>query len=102
MGLFSISTIALSLFCLTGVMAAVMVVMSIWSHNKHISQEGWIDEPRLPEARPSDQLIDEVCELAQSGQKIEAIKLYRQNTGAGLVEAKDAVEALDCDEEQEE
>ena len=99
MGLLSFSTIFLSLFCLAGVMAAVMVVMSIWSHNNHISKDGWIDEPRPPEPESNEQLIDEVCDLAQSGQKIEAIKLYRQNTGAGLVEAKEAVEALECDEE---
>lgn len=35
-----------------------------------------------------------VLELARSGQKIEAIKLYRTQTGAGLKEAKDFVESL--------
>lgn len=99
MGLFSFSTIFLSVFCLAGVMATVMVVMSIWSHNNHISKDGWIDEPQPPDPGPPGHLIDEVCDLAQSGQKIQAIKLYRQSTGAGLVEAKEAVEALDCDEE---
>jgi ribosomal protein L7/L12 len=99
MGLLSISTLLLSLLCLAGLMAAAMVVASIWSHNRHISQEGWIEEPKMPEAGPSEQLIDEVCELSQSGQKIEAIKLYRQNTGAGLVEAKEAVEALECNDD---
>lgn len=33
-------------------------------------------------------------ELLRGGQKIEAIKRYRERTGAGLKEAKDAVEAL--------
>lgn len=32
--------------------------------------------------------------LIEKGQTIEAIKLYRERTGAGLKEAKDAVEAL--------
>jgi large subunit ribosomal protein L7/L12 len=36
----------------------------------------------------------DVVALAQGGNKIEAIKLYRQRTGAGLAEAKDAVEGL--------
>jgi ribosomal protein L7/L12 len=36
----------------------------------------------------------EVVALARSGQKIEAIKRYRELTGAGLAEAKQAVEAL--------
>ena len=35
-----------------------------------------------------------VQQLMQSGQKIEAIKLYRQVTGVGLKEAKDAVEGM--------
>ncbi len=33
-------------------------------------------------------------ELMREGKKIEAIKLYRESHGAGLKEAKDAVEAL--------
>jgi ribosomal protein L7/L12 len=33
--------------------------------------------------------------LIRTGQKIEAIKQYRERTGSGLKEAKDAVEALE-------
>jgi large subunit ribosomal protein L7/L12 len=40
-------------------------------------------------APPGQQLAD----LIRSGRKIEAIKLYRSQTGVGLKEAKDAVEA---------
>lgn len=36
--------------------------------------------------------LDAVDELVRSGKKVEAIKRYRQLTGAGLVEAKEAVE----------
>lgn len=36
----------------------------------------------------------QVLLLMQAGKKIEAIKIYRQETGSGLKEAKDAVEAL--------
>jgi len=32
--------------------------------------------------------------LLQQGRKIEAIKLYRERTGVGLAEAKEAVEAM--------
>ena len=39
-------------------------------------------------------LEDRILPLLQSGEKIEAIKLYRQKTGLGFKEAKDAVEAL--------
>ena len=37
-------------------------------------------------------LSSEVCRLAENGEKIEAIKLHREQTGVGLKEAKDAVE----------
>src|SRR5262249_8900659 len=36
----------------------------------------------------------ELIELLNQGLKIEAIKRYRQRTGVGLKEAKDAVDAL--------
>jgi hypothetical protein len=36
----------------------------------------------------------ELLDLLRRGRKIDAIKLHRQRTGAGLKEAKDAVEAL--------
>jgi ribosomal protein L7/L12 len=36
-----------------------------------------------------------VLELIQAGKKIDAIKLYRELTGVGLAEAKDAVDRLD-------
>ena len=58
--------------------------------------------PSAPNATPfsaaagaiaPDQLA-EIKRLVQAGQKIEAIKLYRRLTGAGLKAAKDSVEAL--------
>jgi hypothetical protein len=41
-----------------------------------------------------DPLADEVQALLKQGRKIEAIKLYRERTGAGLKEAKEAVESI--------
>jgi large subunit ribosomal protein L7/L12 len=38
--------------------------------------------------------LDEVRQLKNSGKLINAIKLYRENTGVGLKEAKDTVEGL--------
>ncbi len=38
--------------------------------------------------------LQEIARLARAGQKIEAIKLFRQTFGTGLKEAKDAVEAI--------
>ena len=45
------------------------------------------------QAQLSD-LDSEIIDLMRQRQKIEAIKLYRANTGAGLVEAKSHVESL--------
>jgi ribosomal protein L7/L12 len=36
----------------------------------------------------------EVLELARSGRKIQAIKVYRELTGVGLAEAKDVVDRI--------
>ena len=44
-------------------------------------------------------LADTLASLIQNGQKIEAIKQYRERTGSGLKEAKDAVEALERGEQ---
>lgn len=46
-------------------------------------------------ANVDDRFRRELIELLRKGRKIEAIKAYRARTGAGLKEAKDAVEALD-------
>jgi ribosomal protein L7/L12 len=37
----------------------------------------------------------DVVQLINSGNKIQAIKLYRERTGLGLAEAKDAIEAFE-------
>jgi len=47
-----------------------------------------------PAASPTDDLESRVLEELQAGGKISAIKLYREQTGVGLKEAKDVVEAL--------
>ncbi|MDF3302990.1 ribosomal protein L7/L12 [Streptomyces tropicalis] len=38
--------------------------------------------------------VDEVQGLVREGKRIEAIKVYREATGAGLKEAKEAVDRL--------
>ncbi len=42
-----------------------------------------------------DAAIAEVRALLRAGRKIEAIKRYREVTGVGLKDAKDAVEAME-------
>ena len=41
-----------------------------------------------------EDLEEEIRQLLNSGNRIQAIKTYREKTGAGLAEAKEAVEAL--------
>jgi ribosomal protein L7/L12 len=47
-----------------------------------------------PMAAGDDPRMAEVRALAAGGRKIEAIKVYREITGLGLKEAKDAVDAM--------
>jgi ribosomal protein L7/L12 len=51
----------------------------------------------LLEGKPAPEGIDvqQIQELVRAGKKIEAIKLVRAQTGLGLKEAKDAVEAIE-------
>ncbi len=56
--------------------------------------------PPTPGTESAPEAIDpgfreELQALTAQGRKVEAVKLYRERTGAGLKEAKDAVDALD-------
>ena len=53
-------------------------------------------QPRFAGARASAPFDDEARRLAFAGQKIQAIKLVREQTGIGLAEAKAYVEALEA------
>jgi ribosomal protein L7/L12 len=52
-------------------------------------------QPPPPVDRPAPALEEQVRRLVDQGRKIEAIKLYREVTGTGLKEAKEAVEMLE-------
>jgi ribosomal protein L7/L12/DNA-directed RNA polymerase subunit RPC12/RpoP len=51
-------------------------------------------EGRIGSAFQQAAQLAEVTRLAQAGQKIEAIKLFRQLTGVGLKDAKDVVDGI--------
>jgi len=57
-----------------------------------------VSPPSVASAASVDQAtrLAEVVQLLRAGQKIEAIKLYRQILPVGLKEAKDAVEAMEA------
>ena len=50
---------------------------------------------------PSGVDVDQIQQLLRDGKKIDAIKLVREQTGLGLKEAKDAVEAIERGESVE-
>ena len=50
-----------------------------------------------PMVRPNADLEQQVRSLLDQGQKLEAVKLYKGQTGASLREAKQAVEAMQAD-----
>jgi ribosomal protein L7/L12 len=50
-----------------------------------------------PIDKPSADLEQQVRSLLDQGRKIAAVKLYRDQTGLGLAEAKEAVEAMHAD-----
>jgi ribosomal protein L7/L12 len=49
------------------------------------------------EKRLSDEGMDEVRTLVEAGNKIEAIKRYRELTNLGLKEAKDEIDSMERD-----
>lgn len=61
-----------------------------------------VEEPvEPPTLRLTDaELLDQVKYLIRAGQKVEAVKLYREVKGCGLKEAKDRVEAIERELQQ--
>ena len=49
---------------------------------------------RVPPTAAGGEWMEEVRAFVAKGQIIQAIKVYREHTGTGLKEAKDAVEAM--------
>lgn len=54
------------------------------------------DDDVVVDGQPSDDEAwrDEIIDLLKSGQKIAAIRLYREHTGAGLKDSKEIVEGI--------
>ena len=73
-----------------GLVAAAFVV-GLWIGRSTGTNPAHTASPLPP---PSATTLAEVKRLRDSGNKIEAIKTYREETGAGLKEAKDVVERI--------
>ncbi|MER5940850.1 ribosomal protein L7/L12 [Streptomyces sp. NPDC001928] len=83
-------------FILIGVLAVMGVQSRISQADKRVARverklDLVIDHLGLRENEPR---MDEVLALLRDDKKIQAIKVYREITGAGLKEAKDAVERM--------
>ena len=52
------------------------------------------DLPHGDRAGDHSEIVEQIVESLKQGKKIQAIKDYRESTGAGLKESKEAIEAL--------
>ena len=93
-------------YLLAGVGALIVIALLMWLSRKNSAKDtftGNVDssgQTDLPSANSSSNIAPgsaeaEVCALLNSGKKIEAIKRVREQTGLGLKEAKDLVDALE-------
>lgn len=64
----------------------------------HLAERAGVGEAELFRLRGEIglQIPERSRQLLAEGKKIEAIKVYREETGAGLKDAKDAVEAYEA------
>jgi ribosomal protein L7/L12 len=70
------------------IIIGVVVVLVVAGISWQLAGQGETSEP------PPNLTDDDILKIAQQGQKIEAIKLYRALYGVGLKDAKDAVEKM--------
>jgi hypothetical protein len=80
----SLATAAYSMFFVVGLVLIKDVVVDLWIARRCVATTPMIAE--------SSGLSPRVEALIASGRKIEAIKAYREETGVGLKEAKEAVD----------
>ena len=79
-----LATAAYSMFFAVGLALIRDVVVALWIERSRVNPTRVITE--------GSSLSPRVGALLASGRKIEAIKVYREETGVGLEEAKKAVE----------
>jgi hypothetical protein len=89
------------------IVVAIVVLRRLFGHKpiepfsrqppKLVPKDGGTVTIEVPsqELEIDPKVFEEIRTLAESGQKIEAIKLLREATGLGLTEAKQIVDSLD-------
>ena len=83
----------LSLPLVIAVIALIVIMLALLLRGVTISHTDLLQAPRIVMLSP--ELEGEVADLLVSGQKIEAIKRVREETDAGLKEAKDLIEKIE-------
>jgi ribosomal protein L7/L12 len=101
-------TLILAVLCFGAVIVLGAIVIALLLQNWQASRDERQEMPE-PDHRPlpasqttgeiDERSLAQIAALLKAGNKIGAIKVYRQVTGMGLKEAKDAVEALEQDAE---
>jgi len=108
-----LSILIISGLCISMMLAAVVAVLVVWMQNRqesaanpdhtHVSDllplpgTGSSNPPSFETIHSAEAagLEAKARALVLAGKKLEAIKVYREVTGVGLAEAKNAVEALE-------
>jgi large subunit ribosomal protein L7/L12 len=83
----------MEMYEIIGIVAAAFVV-GLWIGRSTGADQAPVAPPPPPLPPPPGAALAEIKRILDRGDKIEAIKMYRKETGAGLKEAKDAVERL--------
>lgn len=83
-----------NILIVVGVVVAVVVLSWITSVLRGRQQDQMDNAQGFRPTPDPNSGPDDILRLALAGNKIEAIKLYREIHGVGLKEAKDAVEKL--------
>jgi hypothetical protein len=75
--------------------AVAIALRPIWVRLRHAPAMTRELATLPPPPPPSDDLVGRTRELLAQGEKIQAIKVWRDATGVGLKEAKDAVDGIE-------
>jgi len=80
-------------------LGTILFLVGIYQGNKKTSAENFVKNGELPSIEDLSSKLDEeadrnIRELLSRNQKIEAIKLFREKTGAGLKESKEYIDSL--------
>ena len=86
----------MNIWLILGVIVAAFAIGLLFGRFYHARTIKKQSQGRLADVSEPVAYSDDVRGLVRAGRKIEAIKRYREETGVGLKEAKDAVDRLEA------